>query len=186
MPTKFFPRFFKEVYLLFKIVPQSIERTFIPSRSIGFLSKTLGTIIVIGAGIPYVKQLVRQPLDEATGTILTAFGAIAGLSALCFTAVPFYKQDQKETTLYAGERFLHSCLMIIQTLFLKFAVDRLPEWDILKNSGWLKYVQGFTDFILVAFGIVAIILAYLGFNDLNSLLWKRYEITKKKKDRNPA
>jgi hypothetical protein len=184
MLTKFFRGFFNMVYSIFKLFPQSLEQVFIIPKSLGFLSKIFITLIVIAAGIPYVKQLLRQPLEDVTGIILTTFGAIAGLSALCYTAVPYYKQEQKETTLYAGEKFLHSCLMIIQTLFLKFAVDRLPELDILKNSKWLKHIQGFADFILVLFGIVAIILAYAGFYDLNNILWKRYEITRKKRYRN--
>jgi len=179
--TKFFRGLFSMVYSMFKLLPQSLEKSFVPSRTLGFLSKIFLTIIIMAAGFPYVQQLLRKPLDEVTGIILTTFGAIAGLSAVCYTAVPFYKQEQKETTLYAGEKFLHSCLMIIQTLFLKFGVDRLPEWDFLKNSGWLNHVQWFADFILVVFGIVAIILAYAGFFDLNSLLWKRYEITREKR-----
>lgn len=166
---------------LFKLLPQSIERTFIQPNIFGIMSNIFLTIIIMTAGISYVKQILRQPLSEATGIMLATFGAIAGISAVCYTAVPFYKKGQDETILFAGEKFLHSCLMIIQTLFLKFGIDRIPEWDFLKNLGWLKYVQWFADFILIVFGLVAIMLAYAGFFELNRFLWKRYKIKREER-----
>jgi hypothetical protein len=190
MPTKFFSNFFRKIRLFSQLLPQSpakfVESRFIAPIITRLLSKYLCNFIVFIAGISYVGKLMKQPLDQITGVILTAFGAIAGLSALCYTAIPFYKREGKESPLYAGEKFLHSCILIIQTLFLKFAVNGLLSSDALKNSEWLKYIQGSVEFILAMFGLAAMALAFVGFNDLNNFLWKRYEATRKRKDRTPA
>jgi hypothetical protein len=99
-----------------------MERQFIPPTLLPLLSKTLGNLIILLAGLFYVGELVKKPFEQTTGTILTAFGIIAGFSALCYTAIPSYRRDQRGTPLYAGEKFLHSSLLIIQTLFLRFAL----------------------------------------------------------------
>jgi hypothetical protein len=167
------------VRFFFALAPISIAKTGL-LRNFPFLSRSVGTVIVLMAGLTYIKEIVQRPLDQIAGVLLTAFGVIAALSALCFSAAPCYSDQSKGETLYAGEKFLHSCVAIIQLLFLKYAVSRIPEWEFIKGLEWIDTLA---RIVLGIFGLGAMYFAWLGLMYLNIFLWKRYEFWVKRKKR---
>jgi hypothetical protein len=55
-----------------------------------------------------MQKSIIEPIDKVAATALTAMATIAALSALCFSFILCLNdEDDKKTTLYAGERFLH-------------------------------------------------------------------------------
>jgi hypothetical protein len=141
------------------------------------LSNAIGYVIICVTGILYIQKLLMEPVDKVTNVALTAIGAVAALSALCFTFAPLIEDEHdKKSGLYAGEKFLHSTLLIILTLFLKYANDQLISFEFISSIKWLK-VTIICIFSMPMFGIgsFAVGMAALGFHDLNKTLWFRYE-----------
>lgn len=142
-----------------------------------FISKTLGYIIICASGLFYVQKLIIVPIDKVTPIALTAIATIATLSALCFSFVQSLSDEHdKNSGLYAGEKFLHSTLLIILTLFLKYTSDQAQAFALTYSITWLKIIILVISIpLLLGIGGYAVTMAALGFHDLNKTLWSRYE-----------
>jgi len=140
-------------------------------------SSAIGYIIISLTGTFYIQRLLMEPIEKVSNIALTAIGTIAALSALSFTFAPVINEAHgKKSGLYAGEKFLHSTLLIILTLFLKFAFDQLINLDFIKSINWLKLTLGIIFYIpMIGLGGFGVTMAALGFHDLNKTLWFRYE-----------
>lgn len=153
-----------------------------PPQWASLVSKSIGYFIIGISGIFYIQRIVSEPLDRVTTIAMSAIGIIGVLSATCYQAVPcFNNDDNREEVLYAAEKFLHSALLIIQTLFLKFALDQILSIEFVGNTTWLKKIS-FASFSFLIFGIgsFALFFACYGFDSLNRFLWKQYELRMKK------
>jgi hypothetical protein len=141
------------------------------------ISKTIGYFIILISGVFYIQRIVIEPLDKVIAISLSAIGIIGVLSATCYQAVPcFYIEPNREVLLYAAEKFLHSVLLIIQTLFLKFALTQILIIEFVKNITWLtKVINASFQFLLLGTGAFALYFACFGFDSLNTFLWERYE-----------
>lgn len=141
------------------------------------LSNAIGYIIISITGLFYIQRVLMEPIDKVTNVALTAIGTIAVLSALSFTFAPIIDEDHdKRSGIYAGEKFLHSTLLIILILFLKFANDQLINFDFIKSINWLKItINVIFGMPMLGLGGFAVTMAALGFDDLNKTLWLRYE-----------
>jgi len=149
-----------------------------PLKWASLISKSIGYFVIILSGIFYIQRIVVEPLERVATIALSAIGTIGVLSATCYQAVPCFdnERDRKEA-LYAAEKFLHSALLIIQTLFLKFALDQILTIEFVNNTIWLKNVLvGFFGLLLVGIGSFALLFASYGLDSLNKFLWKRYEL----------
>jgi len=142
-----------------------------------FFSRTVGQIVLGVTGIVYANQLWMSPLDKVVGVGLTAFGAIAAVAALCFTmASCLTSLEERQPTLYAGEKFFHSSLLLIQTIFIRFAGDSLASMQFIQGVEWLhRAVGGLASFAATITGAVATWFSIWGFQSLNDFLWQRYE-----------
>jgi energy-converting hydrogenase Eha subunit C len=140
-------------------------------------SRTIGQIVLGVAGVMYANQLWASPLDKVVAIGLLAFGAIAVLSALCFTMAPcLTTEEERYPTLYAGEKFFHSSLLLIQTIFLKYAGESLLNVQFVANVSWLHRSIGITINIAASLtGAVATWFSIYGFQSLNEFFWQRYE-----------
>jgi len=69
----------------------------------------------------YAQRAVTQTANEVYPTGMAAFGVTAALSAICFSMVPVC--DNPPTPQYAGEKFLHSSLLLVQTLLVLYVRD---------------------------------------------------------------
>ena len=142
-----------------------------------FTSKAIGYIIISASGLVYIQKLIIAPIEMVTPIALTAIATIAALSALCFSFVQSISDEHdKNSGLYAGEKFLHSTLLIILTLFLKYASDQALSFASIYSITWLKIIISIiSGLLLIGIGGYAVTMAALGFHDLNKTLWSRYE-----------
>ena len=142
-----------------------------------FISKTIGYIIISVSGLVYIQKLIIVSIEKVTPIALTAIATIAALSALCFSFVQSISDEHdKNSGLYAGEKFLHSTLLIILTLFLKYASDQALSFTSINSIIWLKItISIISSLFLFGIGGYAITMAALGFHDLNKTLWSRFE-----------
>ena len=78
--------------------------------------------------INYALRVINQRGSEVYPVGVAAFGVTAALSGLCFAvaAVP----ESLNAARYAGEKFLHSSLLLIQTVMIVFLKEALS------NSAW--------------------------------------------------
>lgn len=141
------------------------------------ISKYTGYMIICISGLFYIQRLIIEPIEKVTSIALTAIGIIAALSSLCFSFIQGISDEHdKNSGLYAGEKFLHSALLIILTLFLKYITDQALSYNLIKAIIWLKSTILIVAGILIfGMGFYAVIMAALGFHDLNKTLWSRYE-----------
>ncbi len=142
-----------------------------------FISRPIGYVIISMSGLYYVQRIFSEPAEKVTTLALTAIAIIAALSALCFSYVPCISDEvDRNSGLYAGDKFLHSTLLVIQTLFLKFVADQALSFDSIKSIVWLKItISIIAGTLLIGIGGFAVTMAALRFNDLNKTLWSRYE-----------
>jgi hypothetical protein len=138
-----------------------------------FLSQTLGFLIFAIAGIVYVNQLLRGSSQKLLTVGVTAFAITAGLSGLCYRMASNLSDDKgKSIPLYAGEKFFHSCLLLIQTICLKYIQDNMSSFKIVT---WLDNIINFSLSIIISFvGMFATYFFLYGFEALNDFFWKRF------------
>lgn len=147
-------------------------------RFASFLSSTIGYIIIGSAALMYMSQFIRQPVNEVFTIGLSAFALIAALSGLCYAFAPCLPNDEaKKAPLYAGEKFFHSCLLLLQTIFLKYVTDGLLSVKWVQSMPYINYsVSIVADFLLVVIGSLATYFCLFGFEAINDFFWKRYEV----------
>jgi hypothetical protein len=108
-----------------------------PPDLAALISKHVALFISGCAALFYVVSLLRSPLGDFAPVGLSAFAIIAGLAGVCYTLVQVIdSQKEKVTPLYAAEKFLHSSILLLQTLFLKYAEASVLEF--LAAIPWLQ------------------------------------------------
>ena len=114
----------------------------------------------------YVHQSIFQPAASTFPIGLSAFGVTAALSGISFSMARAC--ENPATAKYAGEKFLHSAILLIQGLFLIYLRDAVGEIDLLKPWPYLVFALK-----AVAVGLLSLITAvaswtwYFGFEELN-------------------
>jgi hypothetical protein len=82
-------------------------------------------VLCIGT-ISYVQQLITKPIAETAGLCFSGIGLAATLAALCNgLSCGVQEETSASTFTYAAEKFLHACVLLIQTLFVVFVRDSL-------------------------------------------------------------
>lgn len=122
----------------------------------------------------YVWRATEYPASEIYAVGMSAFGVTVALSAVCFaiavapTAVPI--------STYAGEKFLHSSILIVQTLLVVSVRDAVLKMTFVRDHGVLMtQVKGVTAVIVMFVATAAVWTWYHGFSELNAALWKNWE-----------
>ena len=148
-----------------------------PLRWTSKLSQSIGYIIIFFAGQTYVLGLLSEPIEKITSIALSSLGAIVALAALCFAVVPCLpSENDKRAPLYAGEKFFHSTLLIIQTLFLKYGAETFLAYSWVKSQNWLVIALSIlTPFLISGIGLFAALNAAWGFDSLNKFFWQRHD-----------
>lgn len=121
-----------------------------------------------------MQSAIEFPASEVYAVGMAAFGVTVALSAVCFaiavapTAVPI--------STYAGEKFLHSSILIVQTLLVVSVRDAVLKMTFVRDHGVLMtQVKGVTAVIVMFVATAAVWTWYHGFSELNAALWKNWE-----------
>jgi hypothetical protein len=83
----------------------------------------------------YLQNAIFQPAASTFPIGLSAFGVTAALSGICFSMARAC--ENPGTAKYAGEKFLHSAILLIQGLFLIYLRDAVGESNLLKPWPYL-------------------------------------------------
>ena len=140
----------------------------------GYASKWIATPLLGFFTLQYLLHAISAPSSEVYSIGMSAFGVTAALSGICFTMVPFY--SYADTAKYAGEKFLHASILLIQTLFIIYLRDELVDPDWSKS---LPEVARVLRAVLV--GVLTLITTaagwawYHGYEEINTSLWKSWE-----------
>jgi len=122
----------------------------------------------------YVAHAISQPASAVYGIGIASFGVSAALSAICFT-VSEPVQGSPDFR-YAGEKFLHSSVLLIQTMMLIYLRDLLTASSWLDSHLWLgALAKALPVFLLPLLSGAAAVTWYHGFDALNSRLWRNWE-----------
>jgi hypothetical protein len=147
-------------------------------RFASFVSSTVGYIIIAAAALMYMNQFIQSSINEVFTVGLSAFALVAALSGLCYALAPCLTIDEeKKTPLYAGEKFFHSCLLLLQTIFLKYVSISVLEIKWIQEHSSINYsVSIVFNILLVLISLIATYFCLFGFEAINDFLWKRYEV----------
>lgn len=146
-------------------------------RLVMVISKGVSSFIVYLTAIVYVGHLLKEPIEIVATSTLSAIAVIGGLSGLCFShAQNETTEEKKKDLMYAGEKFFHSTLLFIQTLFMKYAGDSVLANEFIKNSMFIKSLSDFVITVLLT-GVsgYGCFFFFYGFEAINNMYWNRYE-----------
>jgi ABC-type iron transport system FetAB permease component len=148
-----------------------------PPKWVMKIPTTIVFFIIFWAGYNYVQNLINEQSKDVMAVGFSKIIIIAGLSGLCYMAVPFIKDDKyKSQFLVAGEKFSHSCLMIVQTVFLKYLTGYIFKWEFVLKIDWVKtFLEVIFATLYFVLGGYAVFFFVWGFDALNKHLWSRYE-----------
>jgi hypothetical protein len=142
------------------------------------VSTFVATPLVIVVALLYMQKLISKPASEIYGFGLSAVGITAALSAICLSAAsPIGTATTLPVLRWAGEKFLHSCLLLIQMLILTFARDTIVVWEWVTRYDSLKHaVEALANTASLFVAGTAAWCWYWGFADLNKELWANWQL----------
>ena len=136
-------------------------------------SKVIAVPLLFCVTLSYVLRLGNQTTTDYS-LCMAAFGVTAALSAICLT-VPSVG-DGFQGARYAGEKFLHSSLLLIQTLMIAYVKQSLIA------SGWWNSHRTLSSVTVMILGIVLALVSvgaamawYFGFEAVNGELWSNWD-----------
>ena len=138
------------------------------------VSMYVATPLIAFTTIFIVSSAFTLPVKEVYPMVFSAFGVTVALSGICFSlaALPLKKSKVK----YAGEKFLHSSLLLIQLIAIIYVKSSSLEISFVKTSSSLKVIiVGVLSVVFILVASVAFCIFYFGFDALNDELWNNYE-----------
>src|SRR6266540_4097742 len=104
---------------------------------LGNISRGIAVPVLAAATIQYALALYHKPAVEVYPLALSAFGLTAALGSVCLSATgPIGSETTPHVLRYAGEKWLHAALLLLQVLILVFARDAMIGWA--GQHKWLK------------------------------------------------
>lgn len=124
--------------------------------------------------IVYAQRAIGYPASEVYAVGMAAFGVTAALSAVCFAMAVAPVSVPAST--HAGEKFLHSSILLVQTLLIVSVRDAILQLEFVRNHSFLVgQARGLFAVIFYFVAIAAVWTWYHGFSELNAVLWKNWE-----------
>lgn len=141
-----------------------------------FLSRYVGYFVIFVASLTYITDLWKHPIKEVFPQSISGLAILVALSALAFTMVPcLTEKKDKDTVLYAGEKFLQSSIFIIEAILLKYAGEASKGAKVFSSmSSFAAGAGAFIEFMSVLCVMWATYVFLYGYNELNDFLWERY------------
>jgi hypothetical protein len=138
------------------------------------VSTVIATPILFVTIILYIQRAITQAAPEIYPLVIAAFGVTAALSGVCFRMAS--SSPENSTPRYAGEKFLHSALLLIQSLFVIYAREAIISLNWVHEHGTIKTVCSVVaSWIVFLLSAVAAWAWYYGFSELNSELWQKWK-----------
>ena len=115
----------------------------------------------------YAQRAIIGPALEIYSTGMAAFGVTAGLSAVCFQMATT-SAGSSSPSVYAGEKFLHSSLLLLQTLLVVYVREAVLVSQFATAHPSLSWqVRGLAAAVLSLLAAAVAWTWYHGFSELN-------------------
>ncbi len=139
------------------------------------ISTVIAVPILFVAIILYIQRAITQPTAEIYPLVITVLGITAALSGVCFTMAP--SSPENSTPRYAAEKFLHSALLLIQSLFVIYAKEAITSIHWVHSHETVKtIISAVASVIVLWISSFAAFAWYYGFSELNSKLWENWKL----------
>lgn len=123
--------------------------------------------------INYVTTAIGTADNSVFALGATAFGVTAALAGICFT-VPAARQDTSAMR-FAGEKFLHAAVLLIQLLMLTYLVKVMAGLGWLGSHSFLRIpATGLLYLLLGTISAMACFTWLQGLDELNTQLWTNW------------
>ena len=122
----------------------------------------------------YILRAASQSASEVYGLGMTAFGATAMLSGICFR-IPDTVEGSSQFH-FAGEKFLHSSILLIQTLIIIYMKDFIIKDTSINIFTWITPVVYIVTIpLIITISFMAANTWFQGFRDVNAQLWQNWQ-----------
>lgn len=137
-------------------------------------SKYIATPLVVLTAIFLSTSVFRLPAQEIYPMVFSAFGITIALSGICFTVAT--SPSEEYNIKYAGEKFLHSSLLLIQLVSILYIKTEIVKLSFIKTNPIAMGISSTIISVLFAFiSAVALWTFYFGFDMLNDEMWRKYK-----------
>lgn len=142
------------------------------------ISAVLSYLIFSFSILAYLSELIRQPFEKVSTAGLSAFALVAAVSGLCFAmAQVLVIEDDKAKALYSGEKLLHSSVLILETIVLKYASNAALSSSFVKSYEALTTTTiWISDALIMIISLYAANFFLFGFESLHDFLWNRFHV----------
>jgi hypothetical protein len=149
------------------------------------ISKGIGIVIFVAVAVAFDIQLALELPEKLVPVALSGVALITVLAALSFGMAQSEKDDEhRQQITIAGEKIFHSCILYVQAIFIRYALDRLSSMPFAKND--IRITNIIIDVTVIIVTILSIYGTYFfiyGFRMLNNIFWLRYEKRVEKQSR---
>jgi hypothetical protein len=130
---------------------------------------------VIGLVTAYfAASVIYRPASDLYPLNITAFGVTAALASICY-AIPTGAGGLTDAR-YAGEKFLHSSLLLIQALMVLYLKDASAASAWLgRHPSLAGVLSSLITILLVLLSAGAATAWFWGFHAVNRELWQNWE-----------
>lgn len=162
------------------IIPRKLRAKF--SRLNYYFAKTVTiyapSFFASAAGFYFVTSSLCNLEKDSTSFTNFGFGICASLAALSFTlsqAIQVSKDKKPaDDALFAGERFLHSSILLLVASIIKYTYLSVAVVPFLINHpNFLLAVKFPVNLLASLLFLSAVLSAHTGLIVINKLLWKR-------------
>lgn len=138
------------------------------------VSKWLAGLVVAITVSSFNYYANFKPAQDVYNMAFASFGVTAVLSGLCFGMAP--SKTTEPRIRFSGEKFLHSSLLIGQTIIVVYAKNALLGLSIIRDHLVItRIITAFFFFVIFNVSVFAAVTWFNGFQGLNKELWDRYK-----------
>lgn len=140
------------------------------------ISQSVGYFIICATSVIYINGMWIDPLKDTIIGSISVIAVIVTLSALCFTLIPCLPNSGDKTViLTAGEKLFHCSLFILQAILLKYACEKIDNYEwLFKHLSLRLYSEKLIRTLSIISILWAVFLFFSAYKQLNRFLWDRY------------
>ena len=114
------------------------------------ISMWIATPLILFSAIIYAQRVIVNPASQIVTHCLSIVGVTLAFSAICAQLASVVDKEYKVSWVFtfAAEQFLHSALLLIQTLFIAFTRDSLITFGPIVGSVLLKKIVEGISFLI--------------------------------------
>lgn len=126
--------------------------------------------------ILFISKAITFPPSNIFSMSITVFGVTVALSGVCFSMVSSAPDHTKDIK-FAGEKFLHSSILLIQAIILIYARNALVHSTHINQYVMAKnIIYRIFQLVIMIISTTSAFTWLQGFSAINDVLWKRWKL----------